>query len=809
MSTGHPRKFAAMAPQVDLPALEHVVLERWAATDVFNRSLERTADGERWVFYEGPPTANGKPGTHHVEARVFKDLFPRFKTMKGHHVPRTAGWDCHGLPVELAIEKELGFTGKQDIEAYGVAEFNAKCRASVLEHVDEFTSLSERMGYWVDFDKAYWTMNPEYVESVWWSLKTIFDKGLLVQDHRVAPYCPRCGTGLSDHEVAQGYLTVTDPSVYVRFPLTGGELADEYGVGKVSLLVWTTTPWTLISNTAVAVHPNVDYSVVLSEGELLVVAEPLLGKVFGEVAYEVLRTVKGSELEHAVYSRPFDIVDFPEDKHAHYVGLAEYVTTEDGTGLVHQAPAFGADDLLVARKYGLPVVNPVRPDGTFEPQLPLVGGLFFKKADKGIVEDLRARGLLFRHVQYEHSYPHCWRCDTALLYYAQPSWYIRTTAIKDQLIAENAKTDWHPATIRDGRYGDWLENNIDWALSRNRYWGTPLPLWRCTDGHVTAVGSRAELGSLAGRDLSDLDPHRPFVDEVSFPCPTCSLEAPGCPRSSMDGTTRARCPSRSSATRTRSAADAEFEASYPADFICEAIDQTRGWFYTLMAVGTLAFEQSSYKTVLCLGHIVDKDGRKMSKHLGNVLDPFELFENHGADALRWYMLCAGSPWQTRRVGDEVLEEVVRKVLLTYWNTASFLVLYANANGWVPGSFAPPVAERPAIDRWALSELHATVIEVDEALEDFDSTRAGRRLTQFIDDLSNWYVRRSRRRFWDGDPAALATLHECLEVLTRLMAPFVPFITDEVHRRLVVDVWPDLPDSVHLRGLARGRRRPGR
>ena len=794
------RKFQPMPPQVDLPALERTVLQRWADTDVFARSLARTADGDRWVFYEGPPTANGKPGTHHVEARVFKDLFPRFKTMKGYHVPRTAGWDCHGLPVELAIEKELGFTGKQDIEAYGVAAFNAKCRESVLGHVDEFTALSERMGYWVDFDEAYWTMNPEYIESVWWSLKAIFDKGLLVQDHRVAPYCPRCGTGLSDHEVAQGYLTVTDPSVYVRFPLTSGTLVDGYGPGNVALLVWTTTPWTLISNTAVAVNPTVDYSVVRADGELLVVAEPLLGHVFGETPYAVLRTVKGTELEHATYERPFHVVDFPDGHHAHYVGLADYVTTEDGTGLVHQAPAFGADDLIVARRYGLPVVNPVRPDGTFEPGLPLVGGLFFKKADKPIVEDLRERGLLFRHVQYEHSYPHCWRCDTALLYYAQPSWYIRTTAIKDQLLAENATTDWHPQTIRDGRYGDWLNNNIDWALSRNRYWGTPLPLWRCDEGHLTAIGSRTELGALAGRDLTELDLHRPYVDDVHFPCPSgdCGLESSRVPEVIDGWYDSGSMPfAQFGYPHAGPEKNSEFEASYPADFICEAIDQTRGWFYTLMAVGTLAFDQSSYKTVLCLGHIVDKDGRKMSKHLGNVLDPFDLFEKHGADALRWYMLCAGSPWQTRRVGDEVLEEVVRKVLLTYWNTASFLVLYANANSWVPGH-APPVTERPALDRWAISELHATVIEVDEALDDFDSTRAGRRLTQLVDDLSNWYVRRSRRRFWDGDPAALATLHECLEVLTRLLAPFVPFVTEEVHRRLVVDVVPGTPDSVHLR-----------
>jgi isoleucyl-tRNA synthetase len=789
--------FRPLPAQVDLPALEREVLARWRDRDVFHRSLRQTSDGPEWTFYEGPPTANGKPGTHHVEARVFKDLYPRYRTMRGFHVPRRAGWDCHGLPVELEVEKRLGFSGKQDIEAYGIAEFNAKCRESVQEHVGEFTRLTERMGYWVDFADAYWTMNPSYVESVWWSLRQIFDAGLLVQDHRVTPYCPRCGTGLSDHEVAQGYYDVADPSVYVRFPVTTGPLA-ELGA---ALLIWTTTPWTLISNTAVAVHPDVTYSVVrrrTGDGtdELLVVAEPLVAKVFGDEPVEAVRTLRGAELEHTGYRRPFDFVAIPD---AHYVGVADYVTVEDGTGLVHQAPAFGADDLLVARRYGLPVVNPVRPDGHFDDELPLVGGQFFKAADPAIVADLDARGLLLRAETYTHAYPHCWRCDTALLYYALPSWYIRTTAVKDRLLEENARTDWHPETIRTGRYGDWLENNIDWALSRNRFWGTPLPIWRCPDGHLTCVGSRAELGGLAGRDLSGLDPHRPYVDEVTFDCP-----ADGC------GQTATRVPEVIDAWYDSGSMPfaqwgyphrnvAEFEAHYPAQFICEAIDQTRGWFYTLMAVGTLVFDRSSYETVLCLGHIVDENGRKMSKHLGNVLDPFELFERHGADALRWLMLCVGNPWSTRRVGPALLDEVVRKVLLTYWNTAAFFTLYADANGWCyDPAAAPPPAQRPVLDRWALSELNRVVGEVTEALDTFDSTRAGRALSELVDDLSNWYVRRSRRRFWDGDPAALATLFECLEVLTRLLAPFVPFVTDEVHERVVRAGRPDLPDSVHLR-----------
>jgi isoleucyl-tRNA synthetase len=784
-----PAGYRQMSPQVDLPALEHEVLARWRERDVFARSLLQTADGPKWTFYEGPPTANGRPGTHHVEARVFKDLFPRYKTMRGYHVERRAGWDCHGLPVELEVEKRLGFSGKNDIEDYGIEAFNARCRESVLEHVETFGRMTERMGYWVDLDAAYWTMDPAYIESVWWSLKCIYDKGLLVSDHRVTPYCPRCGTGLSDHEVAQGYLDVTDPSVYVRFPITSGPLAEQ----GAALLVWTTTPWTLVSNTAVAVNPAVTYVVArpADSDELLVVAEPLVAKALGEGA-EILERMPGTALEHVRYQRPFDLVDIPD---AHYVGLADYVTVEDGTGLVHQAPAFGADDLAVARRYGLPVVNPIEPDGHFLADLPLVGGQFFKAADPAIVADLRERGLLLRSEDYTHSYPHCWRCDTALIYYALPSWYIRTTAIKDALLRENAATDWHPATIKTGRYGDWLENNIDWALSRNRYWGTPLPIWRCDEDHLTVVGSLAELSDLAGQDLSGLDPHRPFVDDVLVACTTCQGEARRVPEVIDCWYDAGSMPFAQWGAPHRNSA--EFEASYPADYICEAIDQTRGWFYTLMAIGTLVFDRSSYRTVLCLGHILDEQGRKMSKHLGNVLDPFDLMERHGADALRWFMLTAGNPWTARRVGHESVGEVIRKVLLTYWNTASFHVLYARANGWTPSQGAPAPAERPVLDRWARSELHRTVVEVTEAMEDFDPTRAGRRLTDFVDDLSNWYVRRSRRRFWEGDAAALATLAECLDVITRLLAPFVPFVTEEVHERLTVEVDAAAADSVHL------------
>jgi isoleucyl-tRNA synthetase len=776
--------------QVDLPALEHEVLEMWEREGVFAASVAQSQGRPPWVFYEGPPTANGTPGTHHVEARVFKDVFPRYRTMKGFHVPRQAGWDCHGLPVELFVEKELGFTGKQDIEAYGVAEFNARCRESVLRHVDEFTEMTTRMGYWVDTDAAYWTMDPNYIQSVWWSLKQIFDKGLLVQDHRVAPYCPRCGTGLSDHELAQGYETVIDPSVYVRFPVTDTDFLRSYP--GAAFLVWTTTPWTLVSNTAVAVKPTAQYSVVKTvDGETLVVATALLDQVFAEPV-TVLSTMLGAELERLTYQRPFDYVEIPG---AHYVVLADYVTTEDGTGLVHQAPAFGADDLLTCRAYGLPVINPVLPDGHFAPDVPVVGGQFFKKADAGLITTLTAAGLMFKHVEYEHSYPHCWRCHTPLIYYAQPSWYIRTTAIKDQLLEQNEKTNWFPGSIKWGRYGDWLNNNVDWALSRNRYWGTPLPIWRCPDGHLTAVASMAELSELAGVDVSAIDPHRPYVDDITMPCPTCGLIANRVPEVIDCWYDSGAMPFAAVGYPLQNADS--FRAQYPADFICEAIDQTRGWFYTLMAIGTLVFEESSYKNVVCLGHILDEDGRKMSKHLGNVLEPIGLMNEHGADAVRWFMLASGSPWQARRVGHAAIGDVVRKTLLTYWNTVSFLSLYARLSQWEPTASAPDPSQRPVIDRWVISEANQLAHEVDLALEAFDTQRAGRLLSTFIDNLSNWYVRRSRRRFWDGDPAALATLHEALRTATLCLAPFTPFITERVWQDLFRSTDPSAPKSVHL------------
>ena len=782
------------------------MLERWRERDVFQRSLEARADGPLFSFYEGPPTANGRPGVHHVEARAFKDIFPRYRTMKGYRVPRKAGWDCHGIPVEIEVEKQLGFTRKSDIEAYGVAEFNAKCRESVQRYVEDWNRLTERIGFWVDLDDAYWTMATSYVESVWWSLKRLWDEGLIYEGHRVVPYCPRCGTALSDHEVAQGYAQAVDPSVYVRFPVLDGPLADR----DASLLIWTTTPWTLISNTAVAVGENIRY--VLARGPqehgLVVLAADLVESVLGEGA-EIVEDVPFESLRGSHYVAPFSYV-LPDEPNEGWrsVTVADFVTTTDGTGIVHMAPAFGEDDMRVAKEYGLPVVNPVNLEGNFDERVTPWAGQFVKAADAGIIEALRTAGVLLKAGEYTHTYPFCWRCKTPLLYYAKPSWYIATTQRKDALMTANAGVDWHPEHIRDGRYGDWLSNNIDWSLSRERYWGTPLPLWRCDRGHVTCIGSREELGKLAGRDLSELDPHRPFVDDVSFDCPDCGQEARRVPEVIDAWYDSGSMPFGQFGYPHVEGSVELFSQRFPADFICEAIDQTRGWFYSLMAVSTLLFEgRNSYETVLCLGHIVDSDGRKMSKSVGNILDPWELVDSRGADALRWLLLTEGSPWVARRVGTQLLDEVVRKHLLTIWNTYYFFTTYALIDGWTPAtSSAPPVAERSVMDRWILAELAQTVREVDGGLEAFDSTGAGRAISRFVDDLSNWYVRRSRSRFWaestdDGmgldKDAAFATLHECLVTLCALMAPFTPFVADELYENLVRSVDEGAPDSVHL------------
>jgi isoleucyl-tRNA synthetase len=794
-------RWPEVPPRPDLPALEEEVLARWRRDDVFARSVAARDGGPVWTLFEGPPTANGRPGVHHVESRVFKDVFPRYRTMTGMSVRRKGGWDCHGLPVELEIERELGLDSKAEIEAYGIERFNARCRESVQRYVSAWEELTERIGFWIDTDDAYWTMSPEYVDSLWWALGELWDRELLFEDYRVAPYCGRCGTALSDAEVALGYDEVVDPSVYVRLPLRGaaGPLAD------AALLAWTTTPWTLPSNVACAVGPDLAYAVVEHAGpdgpERLVLAEELVADVLGEGARVVAR-VTGTDLVGLRYSPPFSFLP-AED--AHRVIAAGFVTTTDGTGIVHLAPAFGADDLTVCRREGLPVLNPVGPDGRFTTGP--WAGRFVKEADADIEADLATRGLLLASRPYRHTYPFCWRCKQPLIYWAKPSWYIRTTARRDELIANNAGIGWQPPHIREGRFGNWLENNVDWALSRDRYWGTPLPFWRCGAGHVTVVRSRAHLSELAGADHTGLDPHRPFVDAVTLPCPDCGATAHRVPDVADAWFDSGAMPFAQWGYPWRG--QEEFHRHYPADFICEAIDQTRGWFYTLLAESTLLFGDSSYRNVVCLGHIVDEQGRKMSKSAGNAVDPWAVLRHHGADALRWLIFADGSPWVSRRVGDAQLDDVVRRFVLTIWNTHVFLTTYARIDGFDPAAPAPAVTDRPVLDRWALAELADTIDVVDHALATYDVSTATRRLERFVDDLSNWYVRRARRRFWrgpEGDAgdkaAAFATLHTCLTTLARLLAPFTPFLAERLWQDLAVAVDPTAADSVHLTDFPR-------
>ena len=780
-------------PKVAFPALEERILSWWRETDVFSRTLDARADAPTWLFYEGPPTANGKPGIHHVEPRTFKDVYPRYKTMTGHLVRRKGGWDCHGLPVEIEVEKEIGTTGKRDIEAYGIAEFNALCRASVQRYVGEFERLTERIGFWIDMSDAYWTMSTTYIESVWWSLKQLHERGLLQQDYKVTAYCPRCGTALSDAEVAQGYQHVADPSVYLRFPIVGSTHEELVGA---SLVVWTTTPWTLPSNEGAAVLSGGEYAVYERDGDRRIVAVHL-AHVLGDGWTQGDR-FDGATLVGARYEPPYPNVDG-----AHTVVAADFVSMEDGTGIVHLAPAFGPDDLAVGRAQGWPVWRPVADDGTFTDDAPaFVRGLFVKDADPAIVEDLRARGVLIDAGAYEHAYPFCWRCGTPLLYFARTSWYVRTTAVKDRMLEVNDRIQWIPEHIKDGRFGNWLANNVDWAISRERYWGTPLPIWRCEQGHDTAVASLVELSDLAGRDVTGVDPHRPFIDEVTLECPTCTATATRVPEVIDTWYDSGAMPFAQWGYHPDLGRGLdEFAASFPADFISEAIDQTRGWFYTLLAEAVLQFDETAYRNVVCLGHLIAEDGRKMSKSLGNQFDPWEALDRQGADALRWWMLTNGSPWESRRIGHEILDEHVRQFLLPLWNVYAFFVTYANASG-VDADEVDATPTDP-MDRWIRSQLADTVGVVRNRMERYDATAAGRRIQTFLDDLSGWYVRRSRRRFWHpgaggdtGGDAAFATLHLCLVTLSQLLAPFTPFVAEELWRNLAAGR-VDRPDSVHL------------
>jgi isoleucyl-tRNA synthetase len=771
---------------LDLVELEARVLERWRTEDIPGQVAQLRKDGEPWIFYEGPPTANGRPGLHHVWARVFKDLYPRFQTMRGRRVPRKGGWDCHGLPVELEIEKELGLHSKHEIEAYGIAEFNQRCRESVRRYVEDWSSLTSRSGTWIDTKDAYWTLSNDYIESVWWLFRQMWDRGLIYEGHRVVPYCARCGTALSSHEVAQGYRDVVDPSVYVRFPLTDGPEATH----GADLLVWTTTPWTLVSNVGAAVGPDIAYVRIADPagGADLVMAEAARERRYPDAS--VIASFTGADLVGAHYRRPIDVLPIGDE--GQRVVSGDFVSTDDGSGIVHIAPAFGEDDSVVARAAGLPVLNPVDADGAFDHTVPMYTGRFVKDADRPIIEDLAGRGLLVAEEPYEHSYPHCWRCDTPLIYWAKTAWFARTSEKRAELLRENERIGWHPEHLKHGRFGNWLEGNVDWALSRDRYWGTPLPVWRCGDcGHDTCIGSVAELAGLAGQDLAELDLHRPYVDDVTFGC-----TADGC-----SGTARRQPPvldawfdSGSMPTAQRhhpfEGADS-FDEAFPADFICEAIDQTRGWFYSLLAVNTLVLDSTPYRNVVCLGHIVDESGLKMSKSRGNIVDPWAIMSTFGADALRWYFFSAGQPWVPRRVSEDGIRETTRQTLVTLWHVFSFHVTYADVDGWSPsaGEDAAPIH---VLDRWVLGELDDTVAGVTEALEEFDALAGASRLARFIDDLSNWYVRRSRPRFWkSSDPAAHATLHECLMTTARLLAPFCPFLAEELHTVLTGD------PSVHL------------
>ncbi|MET0558841.1 MAG: isoleucine--tRNA ligase [Solirubrobacterales bacterium] len=814
--------FEPVDAKQSFPALEERVLERWRRDDVFARQIANREGAEIWSFYEGPPTANGRPGSHHVLARVFKDVYPRYKAMCGYQVPRKAGWDCHGLPVELEVERQLGISSKQEIEEFGIAEFNQRCRESVFEYVEEWNRLTERIAFWVDLDHPYVTLEDDYIESVWWSLRRLYDDDRLYEGHKVVPYCPRCGTALSSHEVALGYQDVEDPSIYVRFPLLGKDGTES---GE-SLLVWTTTPWTLPGNVAVAAAPEVTYVRARVAGpggeETVILAEPLVEKVLGEGA-EVLDRFAGSDLVGRRYRGPvFDLADggpaARDGAEPFQVLAGDFVTTEDGTGLVHIAPAFGEDDYRVAASAGIfdptdhgSLYNPVGLDGKFDDRVSGFGGEPVKGSEvtKRLIADLEGRGLLFREQVYEHAYPHCWRCGTPLLYYAKSSWYVATSQAREELLANNETIGWHPEHIKTGRFGKWLENNVDWALSRDRYWGTPLPIWECTaaecDGRFCA-GSVADLRERSRGGEVPEDLHRPYIDEVVLDCEKCGGEMRRV--ESVIDTWYDSGAMPFAQFHYPFENEELFEQRFPADYICEAIDQTRGWFYTLLAESTLLFDRSSYRNCVCLGLILDPEGQKMSKSRGNVVDPWDVIASHGADAFRWYYLTAQQPWAGYRFSVEIVGESVRQFLLTLWNTYSFWVLYANAEGLGPDDFAAAPEPATDLDRWALSRLQATVETVRERMEDFDCTAAGKAIADYVEELSNWYVRLSRRRFWDGDRAAFATLRHCLLETTALLAPFIPFIADEIHLNLtsgesVVDfdaseAQNPQTDSVHLR-----------
>jgi isoleucyl-tRNA synthetase len=766
---------------------EKEIIDFWKKNKIFEKSVIKNEGNTEFSFYDGPPTANGKPHIGHILTRVIKDIIPRYKTMKGYHVQRKAGWDTHGLPVELEVERTLGMDGKQDIEKYGIEPFIKKCKESVWKYKGEWEKMSDRVGYWVDMDNPYITYDDNYIESVWWSLKEIDSKGLLYKGHKIVPYCPRCGTALSSHEVAQGYKDVEEISIFVKFKIK--ELDNAY------FLAWTTTPWTLPSNVALCMNPNEEYSLITANGERYVMAKALIQSLFDE--YEIIETKTGKEYEGMKYEPLFDYVKDSSD--AFYITLDTYVTLTDGTGIVHIAPAFGEDDAKVGMKYKLPFVQLVDDRGKFVKEAYDLFETFAKDADKVIIEKLREKGLLLKEFAFTHSYPYCWRCDTPLLYYARSSWFIKMTAVRDKLLENNSKINWYPPTIGTGRMGNFLENVVDWGISRERYWGTPLPIWVCDKcGKKHTIGSKAELREMSGI-TEDVELHKPFIDKVKIKCECGGVM-----------------------TRTPEVLDCWYDSgampfaqlhypfenkdlfnlTYPADFISEAIDQTRGWFYTLLAISTLIFDRASFINCIVLGHVNDKNGFKMSKHKGNVVEPQTILDKQGADAVRWYFYTGSAPWLPSRFYEEAVSEAQRKFMGTLWNTYAFFVLYAEIDKYNPTKYNLEDCKLTQMDKWVLSGLNTLVKYVDECLDGYKITESARAIQDFVDKLSNWYVRRCRERYWGADMtddkiAAYTTLYTVLTTLAKVNAPFVPFMAEQIYLNLVANFDKNAPESVHL------------
>ncbi len=775
---------------LNFAAREREIAAFWKENGVFEKSVEKNEGGKEFSFFDGPPTANGKPHIGHVLTRVMKDAIPRYRTMKGEHVLRKAGWDTHGLPVELEVEKSLGMDGKKDIEKYGIEPFNKKCKESVWKYQSEWEKMSQAVGYWVDMEHPYVTYHDDYIESVWWALKEIAKKGLLYRGHKIVPYCPRCGTALSSHEVAQGYKDVKEISAVVRFKVKGRE--------NTYILAWTTTPWTLPSNVALCMNPDEDYAEIEADGARYILAEALVPKFFEN--YEFVSRRKGREYEGTEYEPLFGYAAGSFREKAYYVVCDGYVTLTDGTGVVHIAPAFGEDDYKVGKRYALPVVQLVNERGCFDERCPEWNGMFAKDADKFILQALREKGLLFRKIPFEHSYPHCWRCDTPLLYYARASWFIKVTEIKDRLIAANRSVRWIPETIKEGRMGNFLENVIDWGLSRDRYWGTPLPVWVCEDcGAAEVIGSRSELHEKTGAPL-DTELHRPYVDKFFCKCEKCGGKMSRTPEvidcwfdSGSMPFAQYHYPFENREL---------FEETFPADFISEAVDQTRGWFYTLLVISTLLFDRAPFKTCIVLGHVNDKNGVKMSKHKGNVVDPWTVLDKQGADAVRWYFYTNSAPWIPSRFGEEAVSEVQRKFQGTLWNTYAFFTLYAEIDKYDPSKHDLKQCKLTLMDKWILSRLNTLVKDVDRMLAEYDLTDSARAIQDFSDELSNWYVRRGRDRYWGGGmtadkEAAYTTLYTVLVTLAKLLAPYTPFMAEMMYRNLVPAFFPSAPVSVHL------------